>query len=63
MPKEHQLYVYRCGNNKNAVGKYRLQFKGRKCVVFARGKLNSCAVKFCDTGEILNCSRNALRKV
>ena len=59
---DSQQYEYRWGNDITAVGKYRQQFKGRKCVVFARGKLNSCAVKFLDNGEILNCSRNALRK-
>lgn len=57
-----QLYEYRWGNNKDAVGRYRLQFKGRRCTVTARGALNSCAVRFEDTGEILNTSRNALRK-
>jgi len=58
-----QVYRYAWGNDKDAVGRFRLQFKGRRCRVIARGKMNSCAVKFLDTGEILNTSRNALRKV
>lgn len=57
-----QLYEYRWGNNKDARGRYRLQFKGRKCRVLVRGKMNSCCVEFIDTGEQLNTSRNALRK-
>ena len=55
-------YIYRWGNTNTAVGKFRMQFKGRKCRIIARGKLNSCAVEF-ENGEILNCSRNAIVKV
>ena len=59
---DNQLYIYRFGNTKTAVGRFRLQWKGRKCKVIARGKMNSCLVEFIDTGFQLNCSRNALRK-
>lgn len=55
-------YYYRWGNTKSAVGKYRMQYKGRRCQIVARGKLNSCCVMF-EGGELLNCSRNAIRKV
>ena len=58
-----QLYVYIWGNNKDKVGRNRLRFKGRTCRVLHRGKMNSCAIEFTDTGEQLCCSRNALRKV
>ena len=57
-----QVYEYRWGNDKDAIGRFRLQFKRRKCVVIARGSMNSCAIKFLDNGEILTCSRNALKK-
>lgn len=61
---KEQLYHYVWGNDKTAVGRWRLKhFKGRKCRIIARGGLNSVGVKFIDTGELLNCSRNALRKV
>ena len=58
-----QLYEYRWGNNKDAVGQFRLQWKGRKCKVLLRAKMNSCLVKFIDTGEEVITSRNALRRV
>ena len=58
-----QLYTYQWGNDKDPVGRYRLQFKGRKCRVLVRGKMNSCLIKFIDNDEQLNTSRNALRKV
>ena len=58
-----QLYIYRCGNSKDAVGRFRLQFKGRKCRLLARGTMNNRLVEFIDTGEHLNCSGNALKKV
>ncbi len=56
-------YIYRWGNHKDVVGRLRLQWKGRRCKVIVRGKMNSCFVRFCDNGEQLNCSRNALMKV
>lgn len=59
-----QLYKYAWGNDSDVVGRVRKKnFKGRKCRVLVRGKLNSCLVRFIDNGEQLNCSRNALRKV
>jgi hypothetical protein len=57
-----QIYEYRWGNNKDAVGRNRLQFKGRKCRLLKKAGLNSCFVQFIDTGENLNCSCNAIRK-
>ena len=53
-----QLYIYCWGNNP-----VRATFKGRRCRVVVRGKMNSCLIEFLDTGEQLNTSRNALRKV
>ncbi len=58
-----QLYRYSWGNDKNAIGRVRLRWKGRKCRVLHRGKMNSCLLEFIDDGEQLCCSRNALRKV
>ncbi len=55
-------YYYAWGNNKDPIGKWRMQFKGRKCRVLHRGNMNSCLVEFCDNGNRLCCSRNALRK-
>lgn len=56
------LYIYCWGNNKNAVGRHRLQYKGRKCRVLVWGKMNQSLIEFIDTGELVNTSRNALRK-
>lgn len=58
-----QLYIYRWGNDKDAKGRCRLPYKGRKCRVLVRGKRNSCWIEFIDNKERLNTSRNALRKV
>jgi len=57
-----QLYKYRWGNNRDETGRHRLQFKGRKCTITARGKKNSVCLRFIDNGELLNTSGNALRK-
>jgi len=57
------FYIYRFGSMVNAVSRYRLRWKGRRCRLLARGKLNSCLLEFPDTGERLCTSRNALRKV
>lgn len=57
-----QLYVYSWGNTRNAAGQFRQQFKGRLCEILIRGTLNARLVRFIDTGELLNCSGNALRK-
>jgi hypothetical protein len=40
----------------------RMARKGQLCRVLARGKMNSCMVKF-DDGFIAVTSRNALRKI
>lgn len=58
-----QLYYYAWGNNADAVGRWRLQYKGRECRVIFRGKMNSCLIEFVDNKEKVCCSRNALRKV
>ena len=59
-----QIYQYVWGNDKTAVGRWRLKhFKGRKCRALHFGKMNSCLIEFLDNGERLNCSRHALRKV
>lgn len=58
-----QLYIYCWGNDKTPLGRFRKQWKGRKCRVLVRGKRNSCCIEFIDNEELLNCSRNALRKV
>lgn len=58
-----QLYIYRWGNDKTPLGRFRKQWKGRECRVLVRGERNSCCIKFIDTGELLNISRNALGKV
>lgn len=58
-----QLYYYAWGNEKTYAGRFRMQFKGRKCKVLHRGKMNSCLIQFVDNDELLNCSRNAIRKV
>ncbi len=42
-------------------GKYMPTWKGRRCRVLARGKLNSALVEF-EGGEKAVVSRNALRK-
>ena len=50
------VYVYRWG-------KYRPGWKGRRCIVLARGtSMNTVKVRFTDNGEIAIVSRNALRK-
>ena len=52
-----QLYKYVWGNLP-----CRLQWKGRTCRVLVWGKKNTVMVEFVDNGELLNTSRNALRK-
>jgi len=51
-PLTDQVYVFRW----NRAGR-----KGQRCWVMARGKMNSCMVRFED-GELMVTSRNALRK-
>jgi len=58
-----QLYEYRWGNDKDPVGRHRLQFKGRRCTVYARGTMNTVGIRFVDNNEPLSTSGNALRKV
>lgn len=59
---DKKLYIYRWGNDKDPVGRFRQQFKGRVCKIMVRGKRNSRLVEFIDNGDLLNCSANALRK-
>lgn len=53
-----QLYVYRWGTNKK-----QRTMKGRTCRVIARGKRNSCCIKFVDNGQMEIVSRFAVRKI
>lgn len=50
------IYVYVWGNNAK-----RATFKGRRCRVLARGRMNSVLVEFLDNGERTVTSRYALR--
>lgn len=50
-----QVYIFRWG-------KYRPELKGRRCTVEARGKMNSCKVKWLDHPGFDIVSRNAIRK-
>lgn len=50
-------YIYAWANNP-----VRAKWKGRRCRVLQRLKMNSAVVKFMDTKEIAVVSRNALRK-
>jgi len=52
------IYVYFWANNAR-----RKELKGRRCVVTARGTMNTVAVRFLDTGEQVTCSRRALRRI
>lgn len=38
------------------------KYKGKRCRVLARGKMNTCLLEF-ENGEQLNTSRNAIKKV
>lgn len=49
---ENQRYVYRWDRHGR---------KGQLCLVLARGKMNSCLVKF-DDGYTMVTSRNAIKK-
>lgn len=51
------LYVYAWKNNS-----VRASFYGLRCLVVARGKMNSCLLRFED-GRYLVTSRNAIRKI
>lgn len=53
-----QLYRYRWGTNEK-----QRAMKGRKCRVYARGKMNSCGIEFTDNGQRECVSRFAVRKV
>jgi hypothetical protein len=53
-----QIYIYSWANNDK-----RKTMKGRKCIILARGRMNTASVKFLDNGQIESVSRNSLRKV
>jgi hypothetical protein len=56
-PVVHPLiYEYAWGNNER-----RAELKGRRCVVEARGRLNTVLIRFLDTNERVTTSRHALR--
>lgn len=52
------IYYYAWGNNEK-----RALLKGRRCVLIARGSMNSVLIEFLDNGERVCTSGNALRKV
>jgi hypothetical protein len=49
-------YIYAWGNNSR-----RAELKGRRCVVEARGRMNTVLVRFLDNGERVTTSNRALR--
>lgn len=51
------VYTFVWGNNER-----RLQFKGRRCVLEATGKMGTVLIRFLDTGERMTTSRRALRR-
>jgi hypothetical protein len=53
MGQEIQVYIYRWDRQGR---------KGQRCIVTARGKMNSCRVEFEDGHKMIT-SRNAIRKV
>lgn len=53
-----QLYKYRWDTNEK-----QRAMKGRTCKVIARGKRNSCCIKFVDNGRMEIVSRFAVRKI
>ena len=52
------VYVYAWGNNAR-----RAELKGRRCVVEARGRMDTVLVRFLDSGERVTTSRLALRRI
>ncbi len=56
-----KVYIYRFGSHRDHVAEDRLQWKGRRCTVLARGGMNSVLVQF-ENGERLCTSRNAIRR-
>jgi len=59
-----QLYKYVWGNEKDDKGKYhKKNYKDRICRALIFGKRNSVQIEFLDNGEMLICSRWAIRKV
>ena len=55
------VYRYVWGNDENAAGRFRMQFKNRLCRIAVQ-KRSTVLVVFLDNGELLNTSLNAIRK-
>ena len=56
-----QFYTYNWGPRLRIPGMDCLDRKGQRCVVLARGAMNSCSIRF-DDGYTAIVSRNALRR-
>lgn len=52
------VYVYAWGNNAR-----RAELKGRRCVVEARGRMDTVLVRFLESGERVTTGRRALRRI
>ena len=50
------VYVFAWGNNER-----RAQLKGRRCIIEARGRMNTVLVRFLDNEERVTTSYRALR--
>lgn len=61
MTEAVQFYTYNWGPRFRVPKLPVLDRKGQRCVVLARGAMNSCCVRF-DDGETAIVSRNALRR-
>lgn len=51
-------FTFVWGNNPR-----RAELKGRRCVIVAKGRMNTVLIRFLDTGEKVTTSRKALRPV
>lgn len=51
------VYIYAWGNNER-----RAELKGRRCVIEARGRMNTVLVRFLDNDERVTTSSRALRE-
>ena len=56
-PADGPVMVYVWANNPR-----RAQLVGRRCVVLARGRMNTILVQFLDTGERVTTSRYAVKR-
>ena len=55
---EQPVYIYQWGNNP-----VRAKLKGRRCIVVARGAMNTLRLRFLDNGEETITSANSIRRV